>query len=66
MRWFEQHRQDWIAEMISIFGFINREHLVRKFGLSMLRASHDLRVFMAQHPDRIEYDKSAKRYVAVG
>jgi hypothetical protein len=31
--WFEQQRMDWIAETLRIFGFINREHLMRKFGI---------------------------------
>ncbi len=34
MKWFEQHRQDWIAEMLRVYGFINRDHLMRKFGIS--------------------------------
>lgn len=65
MRWFEQHRMHWIAETLRVFGFINRDHLVRKFGLSVPQASHDLQAFQRQHPKAMTYDASAKRYVAV-
>jgi hypothetical protein len=64
MRWFEQHRQEWIAETLRVFGFINREHLERKFGISTPQASLDLRAFQRAHPQMIQYDLSAKRYVA--
>lgn len=64
MRWFEQHRLEWIAETLRVFGFINREHIERKFGLSTPQASNDLREFQRLHPDAMVYDKSAKRYVA--
>lgn len=64
MRWFEQHRQEWISETLRVFGFINREHLERKFGISTPQASHDLNVFQRERPNAMNYDKSAKRYVA--
>lgn len=66
MRWFEQHRMDWIAETLRVFGFINREHLIRKFGLSTPQASHDLNVFQRNNPNAMTYDMSTKRYVATG
>lgn len=64
MRWFERYRQDWIAETLRIFGFINREHIMRKFGVSMPQASHDLNLFLKSNPNAMTYDASAKRYVA--
>lgn len=63
MRWFENHRQEWIAETVRIFGFINREHLELKFGISTPQASIDLRTFMRAHPGAIVYDRNAKRYL---
>lgn len=60
--WFEQHRLEWIEETLRVFGFINREHLMRKFGISQPQASHDLSAFQRLYPDRMYYDKSAKRY----
>jgi hypothetical protein len=56
---------DWIAETLRIFGFINREHLMRKFGVSMPQASKDLNAFLRAHPTAMTYDLSGKRYVAV-
>jgi len=62
--WFVHHRQDWIAETIRIFGFINREHIELKFGISTPQASMDLRHYQNEHPGEIKYNKSAKRYEA--
>jgi hypothetical protein len=64
VRYFERERHDWIAEMLRIYGFINREHLIRKFGVSVPQASVDLNRFRKLHPDAITYDGRAKRYVA--
>ena len=61
-RWYEQHRQDWIAETLHVFGFINREHLCRKFGISVPQASTDLRTFQRENPQAINYNLTAKRY----
>jgi len=66
MRWFEQHRQDWIAETLRVFGFINRRHLMRKFGISMPQASADLRQFHKDNRGKMAYDKNLKRYVSTG
>lgn len=60
--WFQAHRQDWIREMIDIYGFINRDHLRRKFGISHPQASTDLREAQARWPDLMTYNASSKRY----
>lgn len=62
MNWFWDQRQRWIAETIGIFGFINREHIMRKFGVSTPQASADLRDFQRAHPDALVYNKTSKRY----
>lgn len=64
MKWFEQTRVEWIAETLRVFGFINRGHLQRKFGISRPQASLDLRKFLQLYPDKMTYDTSAKSYVA--
>lgn len=64
MNWFARHRQEWIAETLRVFGYIQRAHLVRKFGISIPQASADLREFQAGHPGALDYDKRLKRYVA--
>ncbi|MGE0408718.1 MAG: hypothetical protein AB7P23_05575 [Amphiplicatus sp.] len=61
--WFVAYRMEWIAETIAIFGFINREHLMKKFGISMPQASADLNRFQKSNPGALRYDKTAKRYV---
>jgi len=61
--WFAAQRQQWIAEMLDVYGFINREHLQRKFGISAPQASHDLQAFARAHPRRMTYDLSRKTYV---
>jgi hypothetical protein len=60
--WFQNHRQEWILEIVRIFGFINREHIEKKFNVSTPQASTDLREVMARWPELIEYNRSAKRY----
>ena len=60
--WFQWHRLDWIEEMLNVYGFINREHICRKFDLSVPAASNDLRIFQQINPGRMVYDKSAKHY----
>lgn len=64
-RWFRRYRQDWIAEMLRIYGFINREHLIRKFEVSTPQASNDLQQFQAERPGVMTYNASSKRYEAV-
>lgn len=63
MRWFDQHRMEWIAETVRVFGFINREHIQRKFGISTAQAAVDLGRFQKRYPGVIVYDKSQKRYI---
>lgn len=62
MRWFEDCRQQWIAETLRIFGTINRGHLMRKFGISTPQASKDLNRYMRAHPGAAYYDPHRKAY----
>lgn len=64
MNWFGEQRQAWIDETLRVFGFINREHICRKFGVSVPQASADLRDYQRRHPGALVYDRSAKRYLA--
>lgn len=61
-RWFESQRIAFIAEMLHVYGFINREHLMRKFGISCPQASKDLRSFQNNSAGSMKYNLSAKRY----
>lgn len=62
--WFTDQRQRWIAEMLGIYGFINREHIMRKFGISMPQASGDLQGFQKRNPGAMSYNATTKRYEA--
>lgn len=62
MNWFAEQRQAWIAEMLDVYGFINREHLERKFRISTPQASADLNTYVKANPSKIVYNKSVKRY----
>ncbi len=64
MRWFEEQRIQWIGETLRIFGFINRAHLMKKFGVSEPQASADLQKFQKLHPEAMWYDPSEKCYRA--
>lgn len=60
--WFKRHRVEWIVESIQIFGFINREHVMRKFDVSTPQASMDIQDAIRNRPDLFAYNASAKRY----
>lgn len=60
--WFQNHRLAWIKESVEIFGFIQREHIQKKFGVSVPQASADIGQVMAAWPRLMTYNKSAKRY----
>lgn len=57
---------EWIAETLRVFGFINRKHIQRKFGLSIPQASLDLKEFQRLHPKSIEYNLQAKQFTRKG
>ena len=61
-KWFEQQRLSWIEETLQVFGYINREHLERKFGISTPQATNDLREFQRLFPHAVTYNASRKRY----
>lgn len=63
MNWFLERRLEWIAETLRVFGYINREHLEKKFDISTPQASVDLREFKRRNPGVVSYNVSTKRYV---
>jgi hypothetical protein len=64
MNWFAQKRQEWIGESLKVYGFINRFHLQRKFGISHAQAAIDFRAFNEKNPDAMQYDNRKKIYYA--
>lgn len=61
--WFTETRLAWIKETVEIFGFINREHIEKKFGISPAQVSLDLRAAQERWPDLLKYNRSAKQYI---
>jgi hypothetical protein len=61
-RWFENRRVAFIAEMLHIYGFINREHLMRKFDISRPQASKDLQSYQRNSAGSMFYNVRTKRY----
>ena len=64
--WYRQQRQMFISEMIRVVGYVNRKHLMLKFGICEAQAAHDLADFRAEHPKLMEYDAKEKRFNATG
>lgn len=62
MRYFEQLRIAWIIEMVEIYGFINRSHVVKKFGVTPQVASSDFGKVQKLHPHLMSYDTGQKCY----
>lgn len=63
--WFTEHRIAWIKESVEIFGTVRREHIMKKFDISIAQASLDLREVRRRWPNLIAYDASEKIYKAV-
>lgn len=64
MTWYTETRLQWIREALAVYGFVRREHIMKKFGVSTPQASEDLRVFRSRYPGEIFYNLSSKRYEA--
>ena len=65
-RWFKFERLRWIGEMLLVYGFINREHLMKKFYVSKPTAAKDFGDFQKRFPGYMTYDLSQKQYVWTG
>ena len=65
MKYFPKERQEWIAKMLHVYGFINRGHLMRMFGVSVAQAANDMRDFQKSHPQAMEYNPKVKVFFAV-
>lgn len=66
MTWFMRQRQDFIRCQLQTFGMIRRNDIAEKYGVTMQVASADIAAFVAEHPDTIDYDRSAKCYTFDG
>ena len=66
MSWFMRQRQDFIRAQLETFGQIRRADITKRFEVTTQVASSDIATFIEQHPDAIEYDRSAKCYTFDG
>ena len=64
LNWYVRQRREWIGEMLRIYGFINRSHIVAKFDCSPQLAGHDLTAFQTDNPDWVRYDPRRRAYVS--
>lgn len=62
--WFRETRLAWMRESVQIFGFLNRTHVMRKFGVSEPQAAIDFREAQRRWPESFTYNASTKRYEA--
>jgi len=60
--WFRSTRVNWVVETVQIYGFINRRHLCRKFGVSKAQAAIDMKAVLAAHPTLMNYNAVRRRY----
>ncbi|WP_300009765.1 hypothetical protein [uncultured Roseobacter sp.] len=63
MNWYGEQRHKWIKEMLRIYGFINRSHIVEKFGCSAQLAGNDLTAFQEANATWVEYNPRRRAYV---
>jgi hypothetical protein len=63
LTWAVEQRLAWIKESVEIFGFINREHIEKKFWVSVQQASADLKLAQERWPDLVVYNRSQKQYL---
>ena len=61
--WAVEQRLAWIKESVEIFGFLNREHIEKKFWVSAQQASADLKLVQERWPGLITYNASQKQYL---
>lgn len=64
IRWGVEQRLEFIEFRLFWEGGVNRSDIIDVFGVSVPQASKDLSLYQERAPGNMEYDKSAKRYVA--
>jgi predicted DNA-binding transcriptional regulator YafY len=64
IRWGVEQRLEFIEFRLFWEGGVRRKDIIDMFGVSVPQASKDLTLYQEQAPGNVEYDKSAKRYVA--
>lgn len=63
VRWSVEQRLSFASARLFWDGSLNREDIMRRFGVSVNQATHDVGRLVAAHPGAVRYDTRAKRYV---
>lgn len=63
--WEAGRRLDYIDFRLMTVGTVNREDLMRTFGVSVAQASKDLNIYAKRYPGMMNYSTTAKRYILV-
>lgn len=63
LRWGVEKRLEFIELNLFWEGEINRNTLTNKFKISVLQASHDIKLYKGRAPNNIRYDTNLKRYL---
>jgi len=63
VNWYGEQREKWIAEMLRIYGHINRHHISEKFGCSAQLAGNDLTAFQERNSEWVRYEPRRRTYV---
>lgn len=64
LRWGPERRLEFLEFLLFWEGGVNRSDLVDRFGVSVPQASNDITAYRELAPGNLEYDASAKRYIA--
>ncbi len=65
LTWSVQRRLAFIEARLFWLGRVSRGEIVQRFEVSLSQASADIARYVALNPDGVDYDRSAKRYVAL-
>lgn len=63
LKYYQRERMEWIADCLRVYGFVNRKHIMRKFGMSHPQASSDMTLFRRRNPGAVKYDLSNKMFL---
>ena len=58
--YFVKLRIEWIEKMLDVYGFINRGHVERMFGVSGQQATIDFKKARSAFPEKMTYDLTDK------
>lgn len=64
--YFIKIRMDWMHESLRVYGYINRSHVMTKFGGSNGNAALDFKKFLKMYPGFCTYNTKTLRYELSG